>query len=269
VSYTVVISIPSRSGIDPHTVQWLWNLAWELFQKKMGGALLTVKRMPLDSGRNLLGTAFVANTTAKCKYNLLLDDDCWMESPAHLFAMLECMEAEGGPAVLSAPCRLRNHSGEAVEAFGAYNIRPKAMDPIVIGKQRVLACDWTGLGAVLVRRDVMGQLYEKCDKYAFEGMPGTKVSAIFRSLLVPAKRFQADAPEDLNVYLLDDRAFSVHLGDLGIPIHAAIDVVTFHDGMRGCFGQEIDRFKDRPPEPKHEEPEPPKLLGPDGRPAKP
>lgn len=108
----------------------------------------------------------------------------------------------------------------------------------------------------------------KSPPYASRLMSGRISAAIFRSEVTPASELLAGAPADLNVYTLDDVVFSLKARRLGFKIHAAIDVPTVHDGMVGCFSEELERL-DRAREAAAAAKKPAlALVGPDGRPVK-
>lgn len=253
------VSIPSARGILPDT---MWNVfdmrtALEEAGHQLHGA--SVYRMPLDLARSELATVFLSTT---CDVNLLLDDDVQIDARW----IVRLVEAVGsGCDVLSVPCRLRDHShGGTHEMTGLFNVRPVGM-PVDRYGLRLLECESTGLGAVLVQRKVMERLFEVDKKYLSRLMPGRDSAAIFMSSVEPARSLVAAAPPDANVLMLDDMIFSLKLRKENFLIHAAFEASSTHDGMAGCFADEmekIDRARQRAA--SREKP----LLGPDGKPVR-
>jgi len=260
---TLFVAIPSARGIYPDT---MWNVDQMRTALEAAGHLRdggSVYRMPLDVARNELHMLYMLK--ASCDQALLMDDDVQIVPPAWIVKMVEAV-ATGEVDVISAPCRMRHHGGEG--AAGLFNILPMAGDTVHVGDLRLLELVWTGLGAVLCSKRVMKALYESNEKYASSllGDQGIKTAAIYGSQVVPGRTYQADCPEELNVYVLDDKVFSLKVRALGFKIHAAIDVPTVHAGMHGCFAEDLEalsRAREMQANAKA-----PSLLGPDGRPAR-
>ena len=164
---------------------------------------------------------------------LLIDDDIQI-APEWAPKMMAALDA--GCDIVSAPCRMRSEGN-------LFNIVPLG-EPTDIGGLRVVECAWTGLGAVMVARRVFEKLMSEMsiEHYRSTVMPERTSAAMFKSRVEPAKKFFIEAPEDLNVYLLDDRAWSLRCHEAGFKIHAAIDVPTVHDGMTGCFSEEAEKL---------------------------
>lgn len=260
--HNLFVSLPSVRGVHPQTVWNLLNIRTALEKKGHylhGGS---VYRMPLDLARNEMATAFLSTT---CDMNLLLDDDVQLPMTEAVPAMMAALDA--GCDIVSAPCRMRSEGN-------LFNIVPLGL-PTEMGGLRVVECAWTGLGAVLVSRRVMEKLHADAvaadsrpnplsrgrQTYRSTVMPDRLSAAIFQSSVEPAKQFFLEAPEDLNLYLLDDRVFSLKCHAAGFKIHAAVDVPTLHDGMAGCFSEEqekLDRSRARAEKKVS-------LLGPDGK----
>lgn len=230
--------IPSARGVHPDTVWNVFTLRTELeaHGHKLHG--MSVYRMPLDLARNELACAFLSTTADAA---LLLDDDVQL-GEGWVVAMLE-----SGLEVVSAPCRMRSEGH-------LFNVVPTgapffAGDPEDLGARgplRVLQCAWTGLGAVLVRRNVFERLTEVApadQKYRSVLMPDRTSANLFGSRIDPAGQFDVSRPSGENVFSLDDKAFSLRLHEAGFRIHAAIDVPTVHDGMRGCFAEELEKVE--------------------------
>ena len=256
------VSIPSVRGVHPLT---MWNVFdWRTALEKAGHRLhgSSVYRMPLDLARNELATAYLSTP---CEMNLLLDDDVQVAAEC-IVPMMQAIEA--GAHIVSAPCKLRDHSHGGAIGSGMYNVIPKSDVLVDKGGLRLLECSQTGLGAVLVSRHVMESLQASvaCPPYASRLMSGKTSAAIFRSEVRQASDLQQGAPEDLNVYILDDMVFSMKARALGFTIYAAIDVPTVHDGMAGNFGVEVDRI--RTDQELAERSAPSRLVGADGKPVK-
>lgn len=252
--HQVFTLLPSARGIHPETHWNLFDIRTELEKAGHHMAGASVYRMPLDLARNELAT--VALHTS-CDVFLLIDDDVQVK-PYWLPKMLDALDA--GADIISAPCRLRDHEHGGAQAAVMFNVIPEE-GPFVLGELRTYTCSRTGLGAVLVKRKVLEVLHESSkEKYASRMRPGKLSAPIFRSEIVQAKKMVADAPEDLYVYVLDDFAFSQKAIEAGFKIHAAIDVPTVHDGMQGCFSQELDRLR-KAQEQKARRP----IVGPDGK----
>lgn len=252
------VSIPSVRGVHPLT---MWNVFDGRTELEKSGHRLhgsSVYRMPLDLARNELATVFLSTP---CGMNLLLDDDVQIAAES-LVPMMRAVEA--GADIVSAPCRLRDHSHGGAIGGVVYNVIPKAGAGIVEkGGLRLLECNQTGLGAVLVSRKVMEALAASTASpaYASRLMPGRSSAAIFTSEVEEASALQEGAPPDLFVYILDDMVFSRKVRSLGFSIYAAVDVPTVHDGMPGSFGAELERLR------KEAEPAPrTRLVRADGKP---
>lgn len=232
--HNLFVALPVARGVHPETCWNIYNMRTALENaghRLHGGSMY---RTPLDLARNELVTQFLSTT---CDMTLLLDDDVQLASPGDILRMMACVEA--GAAIVSAPCRMRS-VGEL------FNIIP-ITEPFELGGLRVTECAWTGLGAVLVHRRVFEKLKEeltsKNEVYRSTSLSGHTSAAIFRSMMVPARRLFVEAPADDQEYLLDDRAFSLRALDAGFRIHAAIDVATRHDGRDGCFGDELEKLQ--------------------------
>jgi hypothetical protein len=245
--HNVFVSLPSARGIHPLTS---WNVfdmrtIIETAGHRLHGSSLY--RMPLDSARNELAAIFLSTT---CDLNLLLDDDVQLTPGTGLLTMIEAIDA-GGCDIVSAPCRMRSEGN-------LFNIIPITA-PEVHGGVRVVECAWTGLGAVLLHRRVFEKLYAEAQEkdakpacaacghkdlqtYRSVVLPERTAAALFQSRVEPARRLFSEAPEKDNVYLLDDRAFSMRAIEAGFKVHGAIDVRTVHDGLVGCFSEELEKF---------------------------
>lgn len=250
------VMLPSRSGIHPMT---FWNLNdWRTELEKVGHRLhgTSCYRLPLDLARNELHQVFLTTT---CEVAVWLDDDVQVEAgwiPKMFQAVLS------GVDVLSAPCRLRDHTaGGSQETANLFNIIPVGM-PFERAGLRLLKCQSTGLGCVMISRRAMQKLFDESNpKYESRLMPGKKSAPLYRSEVAPAQMLHPQAPSGVNVYMLDDIAFSLACLRVGLEIHAAGDVPTCHDGLPGTFfaaAEKLDRLRAaRAGKP---------LLGPDGRP---
>lgn len=249
--HNVFVSLPSVRGVHPETV---WNLFDMRTELEKGGDRLhgsSTYRVPLDLARNESATIFLSTT---CDTNLLLDDDVQIAAE-WLPKMVAALDQ--GCDIISAPCRMRSEGN-------LFNIIPLT-DPMEFAGLRVVECAWTGLGCVLVARRVIEKLFElEPEKYRSTHMPQKMSAAIFKSMIVPAQRFFIEAPKDIQLYVLDDRVFSLKAIEAGFKIHAAIDVPTKHDGLTGCFSAELEK-QEREHAQKQER-QGPRLMGPDGRP---
>jgi len=247
-----------------------WNIdEWRTVLEKAGhyrhGASLY--RMPLDLARNELATIFLSTT---CDIALLVDDDVQVE-PADVLVMLEAID--NGCDIVTAPCRMRSEGN-------LFNIIP-VTEPELRGTARVVECAWTGLGAVMVARRVFEKLLADAiardasgsppgrepETYRSTVLPGKTSVALFKSRIDPATRFFLESPAGENIYSLDDKAFSLRALEAGFKIHAAIDVHTCHDGMRGCFSEAVEALaQEQAAAARNASSKRRPLLGPDGKP---
>jgi hypothetical protein len=268
--HNVFMCLPSARGVHPDTVWNIFNMRTEI--EKAGSFMhgASVYRMPLDLARNEMMTAFLSTTADLA---LLQDDDVQIEAP-WIVKMMGAIDA--GCDIVTAPCRMRGGQN-------LFNIVPVS-DPLDMGGVSVIECAWTGLGSVLVHRRVLEKLHadalerskkppcptcghKDSEAYRSHIMPERTSSAIFRSQVEPARRFFLESPEELNLYLLDDRVFSLKAVEAGFKIHAAIDVPTIHDGMTGCFSAVLAEFeRARLEEQQRDQKRRPSLLGADGKP---
>jgi hypothetical protein len=235
--HNLFVSCPSARGVLPAT---MWSVFDARTQVEAAGHRLHgagVYRQPLDLARNEMVTVFLSTI---CDQNLLLDDDCQV-APEWVPRMMRALDAPGCD-IISAPCLLRDHSHGGAQSARLFNIRPMGM-LVEMGGLRLLECEQTGLGAVMVNRKVIEALHA-ADKphYASRLMPGHMSAAIFTSQVVKATDLIDTAPEGMHVHTLDDVVFSRKVLKLGFKIHAAIDVPTVHDGMAGCFADEVEKI---------------------------
>lgn len=254
---SVFISLPSARGVHPLTVWNLWDMRTELEKHGIyiGGS--SVYRMPLGLARNELAGVFLS-TSADLNY--LLDDDVQVDV-VWLPKMVSAV-ASGEIDILSAPCLLRDHSHGGAQDAKLFNIRPcGGLEEK--GGLRVLECEQTGLGAVLVSRKVIQSLFDADVKYASRMLPGRPAAAIFRDDVVKASDLMPGAPPDLSVYALDDVIFSMKVRKLGYRIFACPFISTVHDGMAGCFADEVEKLERAQARAASEKAKP--LLGPDGK----
>lgn len=258
--HNVFVSLPSARGVHPQT---MWNVFDMRTQLEAAGHRLhgaSVYRMPLDLARNEMVTVYLSTTA---DMNLLLDDDVQLVDPRALLRMMKLV-AEGAD-IVSAPCRLRDHSHGGAQEAQLFNIRPMAA-PVEMSGERVVECEQTGLGAVLVPRRTIEKLFDlEPKKAASKILPGKAMAPIFTSQVEPASSLVEGAPEDLNVYILDDVVFSLKARKAGLKIIAPIDLTTCHDGMVGNFGAELERHAQRQAVAKAKGSG---LVGADGRPVR-
>lgn len=252
---SLFILLPSARGIHPQTF-WTCN-DWRTELEKAGHYFCggSVYRMPLDLARNEMHTVFMSTTADVACW---LDDDVQVD-PSWIPRMLKAIL--DGVDVLSAPCRLRDHTaGGSAETANLFNIIPTGL-PFERAGLRLLKCQSTGLGCVMVSRRAMQKLFDASEpKYESRMMPGRKSAPLYRSDVASAKLLHPEAP-DVNVYMLDDIAFSLACLKAGLEILAAGDVPTCHDGLPGTFfaaAEKLDKLRAA----KAGKP----LLGPDGRP---
>lgn len=247
--HDVFVSLPSARGVHPSTVWALFDMRTEL--EKVGSYLhgSSIYRLPVDLARNEGVTIFLSTTA---DMNLLLDDDVQIAAE-WLPKMVEALC--NGCDIITVPCKMRSEGN-------LYNIIPLT-DPLAVGGLRVVECAWTGLGCVLVARRVIEKLFElEPEKYRSTHMPPRMSAAIFKSQVVSAQKFfveRAVGAEEEYVYVMDDRVFSLKAIAAGFKIHAAIDVPATHDGISGCFSEDLERLAHMQRS-RHEG-----LIGPDGR----
>lgn len=247
VAHSILLTIPSARGVHPMTFGEVLNLQNEI--QALGHKFYHAElyRLLLDQARNEFVTAFMSGTS--CDLQLCLDDDVQVE-PKHFGIMLEAID--NGAAIVTAPCRMRSEGN-------LFNIIPTT-EITQLGKARVVECAWTGFGCVLIHRRVWEKFYEhykaleekpackECghkERHLYRStiVPGARSMDVFRSEVVPARRFFLEAPEEQNEYVLDDRVFSLKALELGFKIHATIDVATKHDGIAGQFSAELERIQ--------------------------
>jgi hypothetical protein len=252
--HNVMICCPSRAGIHPYAVSSLFNLRMVIAAHGHKPHWATLYRIPLDVSRNELMTVFLSST---CDLMLAVDDDCWIEpilDPQGIMLLLDA--ADNGCDIVSAPCRMRDTPGGTNNPF---NIQPISQ-PFVVGATRVVEIQWSGFGCILIRREVLEKLHADAlnfdadllanprvdvepRTYASQVMPGRTSSSIFKTVNTPASTYVEGAPAGLNVPALDDKAFCLKAREAGFKIHAAIDVRTNHDGMEGCFAEEMAKLQ--------------------------
>lgn len=253
---SLFVLLPSVRGIHPQTF-WYCN-DWRTELEKAGHYFCggSVYRMPLDTARNELHTAFLRTTADVACW---LDDDVQVD-PGWIPKMLQAVL--DGVDVLSAPCRLRDHTaGGSQETANLFNVTPVGL-PIERSGLRLLKCQSTGLGCVMVSRRAMQKLHDACEpKYESRMSPGRKSAPIYRSEVIQANLVNPQASPNIHVYMQDDFVFSTLCLKAGIEIFCAGDVPTCHDGLPGTFfaaAEKLDKLRAA----KAGKP----LLGPDGRP---
>lgn len=180
---------------------------------------------------------------------LMQDDDVMIDGDS-ILDMLKCEQG-----VVSAPCRMRS------DGF-LFNVVP-ITEPE--GANGVLLAHtlWTGLGCVLVRREIIEAMCVEFEAlhYKSQILPGKRSIALFNSLLVPCSELEEGGSSEENDFLGDDRAFSVRLRSMAIPIWASLDARTIHRGIKGCMGDEL-RARGAISTPRRAG----RILGPDGQP---
>ncbi len=256
--------IPTVNGIQPEVVSsLLFNGRTVLERTGRHLHFASLKRMPLDLVRAELVTTIFMSTTADVA--LCADDDCAIEPLTEPKGLLDMVAAiEGGCDIVSAPCLMRSDDADVMPLF---NIIPITA-PVEINGVRVVECAWTGFGIVMLSRKAIETVITKfSDELRFRSnvMPGREGVGVFRSMNIPARRLQVDAPADQQEYLLDDRAFSIRAIEAGLKIHAAIDITTNHRGLTGSFSSALERFE-RSRARQAAEGKTGRLVGADGRP---
>jgi hypothetical protein len=244
--HSVLALVPSARGVLMKTVSCLWDARTVVEKAGHRMSLGGLDGVPLDLARNELDTAFRAGSD--CDIAWLLDDDVQVDVE-WFRQMLNAFDA--GARIISMPCRMRNEGN-------LFNVIPMTA-PYQLGGLRVVDCAWTGLGSVLIHREVSEKLYKlaaersalapckECghqarETYQSTAMPQHTSAATFRSEVVPARQLFVEAPADMSVYTLDDKIFSMKTLAAGFKIHAAIDVPTWHRELSGTFGAEMERF---------------------------
>jgi hypothetical protein len=226
----VLLCIPSARGISPETVSCIWDMRTEV--DKLGDKLhwATLGRMPLDLARNELVTAFLSTTA---HMQMCMDDDVHLQDDASVRHMIDAVAA--GCDIVSAPCTMRSDGGFP-------NVQP--CGPIEVRGSRVVECDWTGFGCVMIARHVLEKMHaaDQTERYKSTIMPDRVSAALFKSMVVPAAKLW-EASDDSFVYLLDDRAFCLRAKELGFKIYAVLDVPTVHAGMAMNFAQLLERHE--------------------------
>jgi hypothetical protein len=265
--HNILFMVPTARGTHPDTVACIFNCRTEIEKDGNKQHLAQIYRTPLDLVRNELGTVFLSTG---CDIAFMLDDDCQID-PLWVSKMLAAID--GGCDIVSAPCRMRSEGN-------LYNIVPLG-EPFDMNGTRVVECAWTGLGAVMATRKVFETLHrlalerskadpcphcKRVDRETYRStvMPEKVSAAIFKSRVEPARSFFIDSPEGENVYLLDDRAFSLRAHEAGFKIHAAVDVPTTHDGMQGNFAADVEKLQRM--QEREANKQRPRLVGADGRP---
>lgn len=253
--HNLFVIIPSARGVHPET---MWNVFRMRDPVEAAGHRIhgtSCYRMPLDLARNDLATVFLST---KCDLALLQDDDVQIDE-TQVPLMMKAIDS--GLDIISAPCRLRDHEhgGAQGQTWSPFNVWP-CDEPKQLGPVRVVECIRTGLGAVMMHRRVLEHLWDlEPQKYVCRLMPGKISAPIFTSKCTPAREVDPSAPEGVNTYDMDDVVFSAKARAAGFRIWAMIDIVTYHDGMKGCFGADYDRQREKQKADK------PRILGPDGK----
>src|SRR5271157_5705024 len=190
---------------------------------KLFVAVPSYKGISDDEARAELVTAF-RQTDADAI--LMQDDDVKVEA-ASIKDMALC-----GEEVVSAPCRMRS-------ADHLFNVTP-IEDPTDRNGVTLARTLWTGLGCVLVRRKTIEALCEYYSSlhYRSEVVPGKRSVALFNALLVPCGHLEDGASMLERDFCGDDRAFSIRLREMHVPIWASINARTNHRGLEGCLGEE-------------------------------
>jgi hypothetical protein len=154
---------------------------------------------------------------------LYQDDDVAIE-PSSICRMVKLAADRG--IVVVAPYRLRTIGN----MFSVFPIGEPDADGLV-------KCMWTGLGCVLVPKQVIEKLYVAYAGLLFRSeLTSTEACGLFNALVVDAGEYEAQK-KGQGVFLGDDRAFSHRLLEQCIPIYADVYAVTDHRGLRGCLAE--------------------------------
>jgi hypothetical protein len=271
--HDVFLVQPVVRGVHPYTMWNIHNVRTVLGRNghRLHGA--PTYRVPLDHARNELATIFLSTTADICWTQ---DDDVQLDEED---AMLLIDALDAGCDIVAGPCRMRSEG----HMFNVIPItEPVMLTPPAGRSVRVCEVAWSGFGCVMFKRHVFERLQEDAEGrskkppcptcghhdlqvYRSSAMPGRNTAATFRSEIVAAKELFPDAEPGHNVYLLDDRVFCRKVQRLGFKIHAAVDAHTDHDGLRGCFAEDLEKFARSQARGKTKARG---LLGPDGRPVK-
>jgi len=251
---TVFFAVPSYAGIsDEEARERCAAKALEEAGHVTGVAVLKHVAL-IDLVRAELTTLFMSKT--KCGLVLYQDDDISIAGKS-ILRMIDIMASRPDVGVISAPCKMRQEGH-------IYNISPTSAPDT----DRLVECFWTGLGSVLVKREVLKTLYARNPRLWFKSqmVPGASSVGLFNSVIGDAAEYEPSAPEGVGIYLGDDRAFSHRLCQAGITIHAYVDAETDHRGLKGNLGADM-KLADEEARRQGQAPvEPVGLVGPNGRP---
>jgi hypothetical protein len=256
----IFVACPSYRGASDEDVKQLIS-ADKLEAAGYPYGIMVCKGMAhLDLARAELQAIYRKNSQ---NFPLLLwqDDDVMVES-ASLLAMLAVLAKRQDVDVLVAPYKLR-FSGErgAPEGGHLYSVSVDAEALKSASKDADGICPvvWTGLGCVLVRKEIVEKLYSSFSELCFPAeSPQALACGVFNSMVVPAKAYDPNAKG--NMFFGDDRSWSHRLKTIGVTVWAYLDAVTKHRDLDGCLGADLRASGSSSEKVKSG------LLGPDGKP---
>lgn len=237
----VLALVPSYHGASIETIKNLFAIEDVLRSQGHLFSFDGIGRTPLDLARNENATKFLSSNA---DIAIFMDDDCqvdpeWLGAAVEILGSRVIDDYEASKVeILSAPCRLRQ---EKI----VFNIAP-CDNPVWLHGMRIMECIWTGLGCVLVTRNVIEKMFDVAKNLQYQSWktPGATSCALFKSEVVPVRILQTpDEDPEARVYVLDDRVFSLRAKATGFSIWAGIDAETCHDGLKGVFGETLDAYE--------------------------
>jgi hypothetical protein len=215
---------PSYSGMRLSTVKNVLETRELLVGSGYKFQFDGIEHMPLDVARNEIAGMFLRS---KCDVALLMDDDGTVDS-SWIAKVLPLIDRY---PVLSFPQLLR-------PKFDRYNVM-LADEKICERGIRLQRCILTGLGAVLLAREVVQKMADAAPMYDSVD-PNLPSPMIFSSMIVAKERIPFLDGKGVTPFTIatDDIVFSLQCQS---PIYAVVDAVTTHGGYRGCLGEQLDR----------------------------
>ena len=212
----ILVTCPSYKGISDAEIRERVD-ASGLERLGYAVSVACVRSGGLDVSRNELMT--VARL-ALIPFVFMLDDDVSIEALG-LDAMVRA-ETD----ICSAPYKMRTDGN-------MYDVALMG-EPFDRNGVRLMECAWTGLGAVLVRHEVLASMHSASAHldlhYQSLAVPGETSCGLFNSMIVPMRRIDPTAGQGA-WHFSDDRAFSLRVREAGYKIHVAPDVRTNHRGL--------------------------------------